>query len=223
MDQLVSEASSTTSTTDVTSSDGLRVLSFDTFQHALSHALRSSRTVRCCCELVAAHATGACRRLLCHAGSIAVQLAAGAGATERHRERARDRLRRRTWTVLREPTCGRSRQPQGERARLRDGASVASAPGTERMQAEAVRGGDVAMRDGHARMTCVDGRVWPSSAYSTTSVLCVNVRVYAPTEVDVCINRPHVVVLQVCSARDAAGALAGWRAVENTDLCKHEG
>ena len=39
MDQLVSEASSTTSTTDVTSSDGLRVLSFDTFQHVLSHAL----------------------------------------------------------------------------------------------------------------------------------------------------------------------------------------
>lgn len=25
------------------------------------------------------------------------------------------------------------------------------------MQAEAARGGDVAMRDGHARMTCVDG------------------------------------------------------------------
>ena len=102
MDQLVSEASSTTSTTDVTSSDGLRVLSFDTFQHAAQPRLESSRTVRCCCELVAAHATGACRRLLCHAGSIAVQLAAGAGATERHRERARDRLRRRTWTVLRD-------------------------------------------------------------------------------------------------------------------------
>ena len=91
------------------------------------------------------------------------------------------------------------------------------------MQAEAARGGDVAMRDGHTRMSCVDGRVWPSSAYSTTSVLCVNVTVYAPTKVSVCINSPHVVVLQVCSARGAASALAGWPGVENPDLYSLEG
>ena len=88
-------------------------------------------------------------------GSIAVQLAAGAGATERHRERARDRLCRRMWTVLRVLTCGRPRWPWEERARLRDGGIVASAPGAKRMQAGPVRGGDLAMRGGRAHVMWV--------------------------------------------------------------------
>ena len=56
-----------------------------------------------------------------------------------------------------------------------------------------------------------------------TLMVCVNVTVYAPTKVSVCINSPHVGVLQVCSARGAAGALAGWPGVENLDLYSLEG
>ena len=108
---VASETSSTTSASNGTTSDGLRVLSFDTFQLVLNHTFESSQIVRCCCAVVAVHAASDGTRFVCHVESMAGQLAAGAGATERHRERARDRLRRRTWTAQREPTCGRPRQP----------------------------------------------------------------------------------------------------------------
>jgi hypothetical protein len=154
MMNVASETSSTTSASNGTTSDGLRVLSFDTFQLVLNHTFESSQIVRCCCAVVAVHAASDGTRFVCHVESMAGQLAAGqlaAGAIERHRERARDRLCRRMWTVLREPTCGRPRWPWEERARLRDGGIVASAPGAERMQAEPARGSDLAQRDGRAR------------------------------------------------------------------------
>ena len=56
-----------------------------------------------------------------------------------------------------------------------------------------------------------------------TLMVCVNVTVYAPTKVSVCINSPHVGVLQVCSARGAAVASGGWHGVENPELRTYEG
>ena len=57
--------------------------------------------------------------------------------------------------MLRESTRGRPRRPWEERARLRDGGAVASAPRAERMQAEVARGGDLAMCDGRAHVMWV--------------------------------------------------------------------
>ena len=77
----------------------------------LNHTFESSQTVRCCCAVVAVHAASDGTRFVCHVESMAGQLAAGAGAIERAGMRPRDRLCRRMWTVLRESTCGRPRQP----------------------------------------------------------------------------------------------------------------
>ena len=95
MMNVASETSSTTSASNGTTSDGLRVLSFDTFQLVLNHTFESSQIVRCCCAVVAVHAASDGTRFVCHVESMAGQLAAVAGAIERAGTRPRDRLCRR--------------------------------------------------------------------------------------------------------------------------------
>ena len=95
MPEVVSDSSTTTSATSVSTSDGLGLLSFDTFQPLLNHTFESSQTVRCCCAVAAVHAANDGTRFVCYVESMAGQLAAVAGATERAGTRPRDRLCRR--------------------------------------------------------------------------------------------------------------------------------
>ena len=95
MPEVVSDSSTTTSATSVSTSDGLGLLSFDTFQPLLNHTFESSQTVRCCCAVAAVHAANDGTRFVCHVESMAGQLAAVAGAIERAGTRPRDRLCRR--------------------------------------------------------------------------------------------------------------------------------
>ena len=95
MPEVVSDSSTTTSATSVSTSDGLGLLSFDTFQPLLNHTFESSQTVRCCCAVAAVHAANDGTRFVCYVESMAGQLAAVAGAIERAGTRPRDRLCRR--------------------------------------------------------------------------------------------------------------------------------
>ena len=95
MPEVVSDSSTTTSATSVSTSDGLGLLSFDTFQPLLNHTFESSQTVRCCCAVAAVHAANDGTRFVCYVESMAGQLAAVAGAIERAGMRPRDRLCRR--------------------------------------------------------------------------------------------------------------------------------